>query len=767
MHKKIILFILFFVIPNFISALTEKDLFLITLLPKEIGSYEKIAIHPNGKSIIYTIYQKPLKGFSDDAHFMHSGVPFNRFHSSLYLHELESNKITRVGPVDANCWRPCFSPDGQKIAFYCDKEETSRLWVYDVSANHSFLACKERVRASLLPLMDRPYWSPDSTQIYFPIHPLDNIILRDDDQNEETSVCLYSSENKPMRRLNIPEYGRICSVNLITRESKVIDSFHDDESLITQFMLSRTGEYVAYLSLFSETPTISWNLKVFSTADPQKIFNLAGHLIISGKNAEIVWHPYQNKLAYVKEGKIFIASWNEKGDLEIKEVGKDCDTTFSTSLRFSSDGKMLLAKGNIKNSLNVSEFPEVLYIFYLDKDSFSQISLPKDWSYLSTLETEDGDFWQPEKDSVIVNIKNSIKNAVLKFNLETNTHNIIWRSDCNIKEILASKATNQVFYIGESLNSSQNIYQTSFDFSTITRLTDIDPRQTYLDEITAVIIDSEVPGYDGITERVETTILLPKGTKPNQHLPAIVEVYPGVNLQSKIKSFGGGCIASFPSRLLLEKGYAIILPDLRIRPEGEPGNPLQETVDRLLPQIYQAANLGMIDMNRLGLIGQSFGGYGSAGISAKTNIFRATVCISGIYDLIGCYGVFSKNWEGFADIDWYEKRQIRMGTHPWDDMLRYMNNSPYYLARDINTPLLLIHGEKDKTCPVEEAQKMFTALKRQNKKVDLAIYKQEGHVIENWNHSNAVDAVKRVIQFYNSHLSPENRNNFNNQFSKL
>lgn len=137
---------------------------------------------------------------------------------------------------------------------------------------------------------------------------------------------------------------------------------------------------------------------------------------------------------------------------------------------------------------------------------------------------------------MIVDIKSNTKNAVLKFNLETKSHDVLWKSESNVRGMIVSKETNQVFYIDESLNTPQNIYQASFDFSTITRLTDINPRQDFLGEITAVVIESTVPRYDGSLEKVETTILLPKGTKPNQQLPAIVEVYPGVNLQSKIKS---------------------------------------------------------------------------------------------------------------------------------------------------------------------------------------------------------------------------------------
>ncbi len=754
MYKKLtpFIFLLIISIQNCLSALPQEDLFQVTFLPKEIGSYEKIAIHPNGQSIIYTVHQKPLEGFPDDAYIMPTGVPFNRLHSCLYMHELKSGKITQIGPKNANCWRPSFSPDGQKIAFYCDEGGSSCLWIHDIASLESSLICRDEIRTNLHASMDRPYWSPDSSHIYIPTLPAEHV----DQKNQETTVCLYSSENTPSR-LDIPAYGKITAVDLKAGTSITIAPTKENDPLSSQFTLSRTGRYVAYLSLITETSPISWDLRVCSTVDSKKKFSIEKQL---GETAyyytpEIVWHPYQDKLAFIENGKVFIASWDENEKHEVMELSKGYEAIFlSKSLKFSSNGKNLLAITN-SAQLGYSKPSQILFVFSLEGAPPHQINIPKGWSYLSTLETEGGDLWQPEKDVVIITIKNSTESAVVKFYLKTSCHEILWKSKSKVKDMVASKETNQLFYIEESLNTPQNIYQASFDFSIIERLTNIDPRQNSLEDITAIVIESMVPRYDGILEKVETTILLPKGTLPGQQLPAIVEVYPGVKLQSKMQSFGGGHIASFPSRLLLEQGYAIVFPDLRIRPEGEPGNPIQETVDRLLPQIYQAANLGLIDINRLGLIGQSFGGYGAAGISAKTNLFRASVCISGMYDLLGRYGTFSKNWEGFADIDWYEKRQGGMGTHPWDNMFRYLENSPYSLAKNIYTPILLIHGDKDTTCEVEEAQKMFTALKRLGKKVNLAIYKKEGHIIDNWNHPNAIDAVKRIIEFYDFHLVPK------------
>ncbi|MGK5593993.1 MAG: S9 family peptidase [Parachlamydiaceae bacterium] len=759
MHQKIAPTILYLMIAlqNVLFSVQQEDLSQVVFFPKEIGSHEKIAVHPDGQSIAYTVYQRPLGGFPNDDYTMPTGVPFNRQHSSLYLYELKSGKVASIGPADANCWRPCFSPDGKKIAFYCDKGGASRLWIYDVGSGQSNLACKEEIRTHPLASIDCPYWDPDSSYVYIPTLPLEphTHVNNRESKHQEPTVCLYSSEGVPSR-LNIPMYGKICSAALNTGECKIILPINDNDPLSSQFVLSNSGRFVAYFSLVTAASPASLDLRVCSTAHPQKTFNIARDLTIRGMSAGIVWHPHQDKLAFVEEGRVFIASWDKGEEYEMKELSSGYKAIFSeTTLKFSSDGKTLLVGTNRKKEDRSND--QDFVVFSLEETYPYQITLPKEWSYISTLETESGYFWQPEENVVMMILENGVETAIAKFYLETNAHEILWKSKLSLSGIVASRETNQVFYIGEGLNASQDIYLASPDFSMIERLTHIDPRQDALAEITTTVIESTVPRYDGTLEKVKTTVLLPKGFHSGNQLPAIVEVYPGVNLSSKAKKFGGGSVASFPSRFLLEKGYAIVLPDLRIGPEGEPGNAIKETVDRLLPQVYQAANLGVIDINRLGLIGQSFGGYGAAGVAAKTSLFRASVCISGRYDLLGEYGAFSECWEGFSDIDWFENRQGRMGGHPWENLMRYLENSPFHLAKDIKTPLLFIHGEKDSSCSVKEAQKMFTALKRLGKKVDLAIYKNEGHVIDNWSYSNAVDVVKRIIAFYDQQLLPQEK----------
>ena len=91
-----------------------------------------------------------------------------------------------------------------------------------------------------------------------------------------------------------------------------------------------------------------------------------------------------------------------------------------------------------------------------------------------------------------------------------------------------------------------------------------------------------------------------------------------------------------------------------------------------------------------------------------------------------------------------------MGTHPWANLRRYLDNSPYYQADKIFTPLLLIHGDDDMA--YHDAQKLFTALRRLERPAVLASYAGQGHVISEWTRQSAVDAADRIVEFYRKHL---------------
>jgi dipeptidyl aminopeptidase/acylaminoacyl peptidase len=111
-----------------------------------------------------------------------------------------------------------------------------------------------------------------------------------------------------------------------------------------------------------------------------------------------------------------------------------------------------------------------------------------------------------------------------------------------------------------------------------------------------------------------------------------------------------------------------------------------------------------VDRKRLGVSGYSYGGFLTNWIITQTNRFSAAVTGAGISNWLSDYGT--------ADIPRTKESEF-YGT-PWDQESseRMRALSPITHAADVKTPTLFIHGEADRRVPIEEAEQMYTALKK-------------------------------------------------------
>jgi dipeptidyl aminopeptidase/acylaminoacyl peptidase len=82
---------------------------------------------------------------------------------------------------------------------------------------------------------------------------------------------------------------------------------------------------------------------------------------------------------------------------------------------------------------------------------------------------------------------------------------------------------------------------------------------------------------------------------------------------------------------------------------------------------------------------------------------------------------------GTSDIGHYFQEWESGGRTPWDHPDWYRGRSPLTYAKNITTPLLIIHSEDDLRCPMEQAEQLFTALKKFRKEVVFVRFPDENH----------------------------------------
>lgn len=175
------------------------------------------------------------------------------------------------------------------------------------------------------------------------------------------------------------------------------------------------------------------------------------------------------------------------------------------------------------------------------------------------------------------------------------------------------------------------------------------------------------------------------------------------------------------------RGYAVFYPNYR----GSTGRGVEFSklgqkdaagaeFDDIVDAKNHLADSGLVDGDRVGITGGSYGGYASAwGATAQTEHFAASVMFVGISNNISKFGT--------SDIP-RELKLVHARRWPWDDWQFALERSPIYHAEDTETPILIMHGEEDPRVHVSQSMELFRTLKvHDNVPVRMVTFPGEGH----------------------------------------
>ena len=244
--------------------------------------------------------------------------------------------------------------------------------------------------------------------------------------------------------------------------------------------------------------------------------------------------------------------------------------------------------------------------------------------------------------------------------------------------------------------------------------------------------------------RIESWVHLPRG-RPKDGRPLVLVIHGG-----PMTVYGHAFIFEF--QMLAGAGMAVAFSN----PRGSDGHgedwahavhgrygerdyqDLMECVDHIL-----SLNLGL-NPERLGVGGGSYGGYMTNWVIGHTDRFKAAVSQRGI-----------SNWESFfgtSDIGYFFSPD-NVGGLPWSDPEQYREKSPLTYVEAMQTPLLLIHSEQDKRCPIEQAEQLFTYLKRLGRTVRLARFPEETHELSRSGSPNRrMERLRLILEWFEERL---------------
>jgi dipeptidyl aminopeptidase/acylaminoacyl peptidase len=126
--------------------------------------------------------------------------------------------------------------------------------------------------------------------------------------------------------------------------------------------------------------------------------------------------------------------------------------------------------------------------------------------------------------------------------------------------------------------------------------------------------------------------------------------------------------------------------------------------------------LGWADPARMAAAGASYGGYLVSWIAGHTDRFRCLVNHAGVFD----------SWSQYAS-DVTQGRHRAFGGEPWDRIEVLDRWSPARYAKDMTTPMLVSHGERDYRVPVEQGLMCYSILKAKGVPARLVHFPDENH----------------------------------------
>lgn len=274
------------------------------------------------------------------------------------------------------------------------------------------------------------------------------------------------------------------------------------------------------------------------------------------------------------------------------------------------------------------------------------------------------------------------------------------------------------------------------------QITDVNPQQEEYSWGTVEMVDWK--DYNG--DSVSGLLYKPEDFDPSKEYPMIVYFYERYtdNIHRYYRPKPTASIIYTTE--YTSNGYVVFIPDITYEighPAKSAYNVIMSGTDAMLSQYPN------IDSTRMGLQGQSWGGYQTAQLITMTTRYKCAMAGAPVSNMFSAYG--GVRWgSGLSRTFQYETGQSRIGATIWESPELYIENSPIFHLPKVETPLLIMHNDGDGAVPWYQGIEMYQGLRRLQKPVWMFNYNGDEHNL--MKDANRMDLSIRMREFFDFYL---------------
>lgn len=319
--------------------------------------------------------------------------------------------------------------------------------------------------------------------------------------------------------------------------------------------------------------------------------------------------------------------------------------------------------------------------------------------------------------------------------------------DRRFDNLKKAKNAETVIWTSEDVDQAPNLWTANRSFEHRHQLSDTNPQQKNF--VWPAVRLVQWTSFSG--KPLEGLLYYPENINPDRKYPMVVYFYERNADNLHLYTYPAPTRSTVNRTYFTSNDYIVFVPDITYD-DGYPG---QSAFNAVVSGTQFVCNLfSFVDRNKIGIQGQSWGGYQVAWLVTQTKMFAAAMAGAPVSNMTSAYGGI--RWEsGLVRQFQYEKSQSRIGGTLWDKPLQFIENSPLFYVPKIETPLLIMHNDNDGAVPWYQGIELFTAMRRLQKPAWMLTYNNEEHNLKADSWANRMDLTVRMKQFFDHFLKGE------------